>query len=62
VQAIDVAPERVEISGREAYSWHPDGLQRSKLARKLGDGLGVTSTARNWNTVKKLLELADSAG
>jgi uncharacterized protein (DUF1697 family) len=60
VAAIDVSPERFEVIGREAYAWHPDGLQRSKLARALGDGLGVTSTARNWNTVKKLLELADS--
>ena len=61
VAAVDVAPERFEVSGREVYAWHPDGLQRSKLARALGDGLGVTATARNWNTVTKLLELADSA-
>jgi uncharacterized protein (DUF1697 family) len=60
VAAIDVAPERFEVIGREAYAWHPEGLQRSKLARALGDGLGVSATARNWNTVKKLLELADS--
>jgi uncharacterized protein (DUF1697 family) len=60
--AVDVAPERFEISGREVYAWHPDGLQRSKLARALGEGLGVRATARNWNTVKKLLELADDAG
>ena len=59
VSDIDLAPERFEISGREIYAWHPEGLQRSKLARALGDGLGVTATARNWNTVKKLLELAD---
>ena len=59
VAGIDVAPERFEVSGREVYAWHPDGLQRSKLARALGDGLGVTATARNWNTVTKLLELAD---
>ena len=57
--AIDLAPERFEVRGREAYAWHPDGLQRSKLARALADGLGVSATARNWNTVKKLLELAD---
>jgi uncharacterized protein (DUF1697 family) len=58
---LDVAPERFAVSGREVYAWHPDGLQRSKLARALGEGLGVTATARNWNTVTKLLELADSA-
>ncbi len=62
LEAADLAPERFEISGREVYAWHPEGLQRSKLARALGEGLGVSATARNWNTVKKLLELADEAG
>ena len=45
--------------GREAYAWHPDGIQKSKLARELGKGLRGDGTARNWNTVTKLLELAD---
>jgi len=59
---VDVAPERFVVSGREVYAWHPDGLQRSRLVRLLGDkDLGVTATARNWNTVTKLLELADEA-
>jgi uncharacterized protein (DUF1697 family) len=56
----DFAPERFAVSGREIYAWHPGGMQRSKLARALGDRrLGVTATARNWNTVTKLLEMAD---
>ncbi len=56
----DFAPERFAVSGREIYAWHPDGLQRSKLARALGDErLGVSATARNWNTVVKLLAMAD---
>jgi uncharacterized protein (DUF1697 family) len=62
LEAADLAPERFELRGREAYAWHPDGLQRSKLARALGEGLGVSATARNWNTVRKLLELADDGG
>ena len=46
------------IDGRELYAWHPDGVQRSPLAKLLDDKkLGVVSTARNWNTVTKLLEL-----
>lgn len=58
--AVDVAPERVEFSGREIYAWHPDGIQRSPLVKLISDKrLGVTATARNWNTVTKLLELAD---
>jgi uncharacterized protein (DUF1697 family) len=52
--------ERVAVSGREIYAWHPDGIQRSVLAKQLADRrLGVTTTARNWNTVTKLLEMAD---
>ncbi|HEY5194293.1 MAG TPA: DUF1697 domain-containing protein [Solirubrobacteraceae bacterium] len=60
VAAVDVAPERFVHAGREIYAWHPAGIQRSRLASLLTDKhLGVTATARNWNTVVKLLELAD---
>jgi len=58
----DFGNEEVVVIGREAYAWHPDGIQKSKLARELGKGLRGDGTARNWNTVTKLLELADSAG
>jgi uncharacterized protein (DUF1697 family) len=58
--ALDYGNERVAVIGREAYAWHPDGIQKSKLARELGKGLRGDGTARNWNTVTKLLELADS--
>lgn len=59
LEAADVAPEQVAVSGREIYAWHPEGIQRSPLAKLLTDSkLGVTATARNWNTVLKLLELA----
>ena len=59
LEARDFSPERVVFSGREVYAWHPDGLQRSNLGRALTDRtLGVVATARNWNTVAKLLELA----
>ena len=56
----DFGREQVVVIGREAYAWHPDGIQRSKLARELGRRLGDGGTARNWNTVTKLLELADA--
>jgi uncharacterized protein (DUF1697 family) len=60
LSAIDVAPERCVFSGREVYAWHPDGMQRSPLAKLLSDRrLGVTATARNWTTVTKVLSLAD---
>jgi uncharacterized protein (DUF1697 family) len=61
LESADVAPEQVVVSGREIYAWHPDGIQRSKLAELLTEQqLGVSPTARNWNTVTKLLALADA--
>ncbi len=60
VEAAAVPPERVVVSGREIYAWHPAGLAHSKLASLLaGKKLGVPATACNWSTVTKLLELAD---
>lgn len=59
LEAADLAPEQVAVRGREIYAWHPAGIQSSPLAKLLTDRrLGVTATARNWNTVTKLLELA----
>ncbi|ARF54802.1 DUF1697 domain-containing protein [Streptomyces gilvosporeus] len=55
------APDRFQLAGRELYLWCPDGIGRSKLADAVGRArLGVTATARNWNTVTKLLALADA--
>jgi uncharacterized protein (DUF1697 family) len=50
--------ERIAGVGRELYSWHPDGIARSKLAAGLTGKAAVAATARNWSTVLALLELA----
>jgi uncharacterized protein (DUF1697 family) len=56
-----VGGERLVVHGREIYAWFPDGVGRSRLASQLSSQqLGATVTARNWTTVVKLLELADS--
>ena len=61
LEELAVAPERLVAIGRELYAWHPRGVARSKLWARLADRrLGVAATARNWTTVTKLLELADS--
>ncbi|KAA6222516.1 DUF1697 domain-containing protein [Streptomyces albofaciens JCM 4342] len=55
------APDRLRLIGRELYMWCPNGVGRSKLADTVSrTRLGVTATARNWNTVTKLLALADA--
>ena len=60
LEAADLAPAQIVVDGRELYAWYPDGVQRSPAAKLLDDRrLGVVSTARNWNTVTKLLELLD---
>lgn len=50
--------DRIEIVGRVAYLHTPDGFGRSKLAERFDAGIGVTNTARNWNTVVRLAEMA----
>ena len=54
--------ERVAVGESEIYAWHAYGIDRSKLALKLGgkDGVGkdVTPTSRNWTTVLTRLEMA----
>jgi uncharacterized protein (DUF1697 family) len=47
------------MNGREVYVYFPDGMGRSKFAALLARKLKNTGTARNWNTVVKLLEMAE---
>ena len=54
-------PEEILISGKEVYLYYPEGVGRSKLTSALLDKkLQTNGTARNWNTVLKLRELAES--
>jgi uncharacterized protein (DUF1697 family) len=58
LEDVAAPEERVVVSGREVYAWHPKTIARSKLWNTLaGKGLGVTATSRNWATVEALLEL-----
>jgi uncharacterized protein (DUF1697 family) len=51
------ADEEVHIAGREFYIYFPRGMGESKLFAAIGRKLKY-GTARNWNTVIKLLEMA----
>ncbi len=55
--------ERIAVIGTVAYLHTPNGFGTSRLAEKFDRGIGVVNTARNWNTVIRLEELArDAAG
>jgi uncharacterized protein (DUF1697 family) len=59
VRSIDrdkYEPEEFVVAGREVYMYLPDGLGRAKLPPVLAK-LPTPGTARNWQTVNKLVEL-----
>ena len=54
-------PEEMRIEGREAFVYYPNGFGKSKLVwAKVEKMLKVSGTARNWNSVVKLLEMAEA--
>jgi uncharacterized protein (DUF1697 family) len=59
IQAVDFPPDRFVLSGKEVYLYCPDGYGRTKLNNTFFEKrLKSTATTRNWNTVKKLAEIA----
>lgn len=64
LQALAVAGEALTVLPAPIGAYHvcylhtPQGFGTSKLAEKFDKGIGVVNTARNWNTVLKLNELA----
>jgi uncharacterized protein (DUF1697 family) len=51
--------EEIRVHGRELYIYFPDGSGRSKLVPLLSRVLKNKGAGRNWNTVLKLLEMAE---
>jgi uncharacterized protein (DUF1697 family) len=58
LRAIKAAPEEFHLSGRELYIYFPEGMGRSKLPALIDKAIKIPGTARNWNTVMALLEMA----
>jgi uncharacterized protein (DUF1697 family) len=53
-------PDRFVVRGREVYLSCPNGVGKTKLTNAWLDAkLGTISTARNWKTVLKLVEMCD---
>jgi uncharacterized protein (DUF1697 family) len=58
IEELRAKSERFVLKGSVFYMHTPDGLGRSKLATRAERLLGVAATARNWNTVATLLDMA----
>lgn len=59
VRQIKVGPEEIFLDGRELYIYYSGGIGTSKLTpAMLERAIKVSGTARNWNTVTKVLEMA----
>jgi uncharacterized protein (DUF1697 family) len=60
VLAIKTDPEKLHLAGREMYIYFPNGAGRSKLSwPALEKLLKTPGTTRNWNSVTKLLAMAE---
>jgi len=54
-------PEEIHLKGRELYIYFPDGAGKSKLPwSRVEKLLKTTGTARNWNSVTKMLAMAEA--
>ena len=60
LDSLQAASERFALKEAVFYLHAPDGIGRSKLVKGAEKALGVPVTARNWNTVQKLMEMASA--
>jgi len=60
ILGLELDPEELWLHGQELYVHYPNGVGRSKLSPALVERtLKTSGTSRNWNTVLKLLEIAE---
>ncbi|HLK17640.1 MAG TPA: DUF1697 domain-containing protein [Bryobacteraceae bacterium] len=60
IAQIKVGPEELVLDGRQLYTYYAGGIGTSKLTAALIErAIKVSGTARNWNTVTKLLEMTE---
>jgi uncharacterized protein (DUF1697 family) len=54
-------PEELGINGREVYIYYPQGMAHPKISLvRIEKTLQCASTGRNWNTVNKLMAMAEA--
>jgi uncharacterized protein (DUF1697 family) len=60
VLSLKTEPEELRMDGRELYIYFPNGMARPKVSwAVLEKTLKTPGTGRNWNSVTKLLEMAE---
>jgi len=60
---LAIRPEELHLIGRELFIYFPNGVGKSKLPwARLDRALETRGTGRNWNSVTKVLELAERIG
>jgi uncharacterized protein (DUF1697 family) len=60
LKRMKTEPEELLIEGREVFIYFPNGMARPKLSwPTIEKMLGTSGTGRNWNSVAKLLEIAE---
>jgi uncharacterized protein (DUF1697 family) len=61
VRAIKTEPEELQIVEDEVFVYYAAGMARPKLSWPAVERvMKVSGTGRNWNTVRKLLEMAEA--
>lgn len=61
VLAIKIEPDELCMEPREYYIYFPIGMGQSKLpAAAITRAIKASGTGRNWNSVTKMLEIAES--
>lgn len=57
---LETAPEELRMDRREIYIYYPNGMARPKVSWATIERILKTSgTGRNWNSVTKMLEMAE---
>jgi uncharacterized protein (DUF1697 family) len=58
--ALAIQPEELYLVGRELFIYFPNGQGKSKLPwARVDKALQTAGTGRNWNSVTKILEIAE---
>ncbi len=60
--SLQKGSERFALHDQVFYLHAPEGIGRSKMAANIEKSLNVPVTARNWNSVCKILDLAQQQG